>query len=74
MPSQKLKRISLGIVSLLVFGVLLWLLYNVRCLMQTSYCPVYELDFFAALNILSLAFILILGLYVIAKILIEIFK
>jgi len=75
MPSEKLKRISLGVVAFLILTVLCWLLFlfgpiayfirmrNPASLMALAYG-----------SFLAMALILVLGLYLIAKILIEIFK
>lgn len=75
MPSQKLKRIFLGIVSFLILTTLFWCVNN--AISFRSSAEVLSIRSYAvATSTYSFAttVILILGLYLIAKILIEIFK
>lgn len=78
MPSQKLKRVLLGIVAFLILAVVFWFSYNVFSI-GTFRGSVFVLSarsawMASALCSFGIAFIFILGLYFIAKILIEIFK
>ena len=73
MSSQKLKRISLSIVVLLILVTAFWLLYDMFDWWDfygIHHIAIWEIALFYS----SRALILILALYLIAKILIEIFK
>lgn len=72
MPSEKLKRISLGIVGALILGVLFWFAFHPKPVAR--YYGVHYWNWEHLLGATLIAFILILGLYFIANILIEIFK
>jgi hypothetical protein len=80
MPSQKLKKIALGIVAFLILVTIAWFVYNVFNIgvWEGSIFEladrVSNLSSTSALTSFGIAFILILGLYLIGKILIEIFK
>jgi uncharacterized membrane protein YhaH (DUF805 family) len=80
MPSQKLKRICLGIVGLLSAVVVFWFFRNISSGLVSwhdagrNWNQEFLVWIASVFCYLAMAFILIIGLYVIAKILIEIFK
>ncbi|MGB7060740.1 MAG: hypothetical protein WBF13_00120 [Candidatus Zixiibacteriota bacterium] len=74
MPSQKLKRISLSIVGMLILATVIWFARGMvawKGEMEGYFTS--HLLFSLAYSVVT-AVVLILGLYLVAKILIEIFK
>ena len=78
MTNEKLKRISLGIVAILILMVLGWLLFMFRHIFHwVGVIATTPLLPFAGLVdgcFIAIALTLVLGLYLIAKIIVEIFK
>lgn len=81
MPSQKLKRICLGTISILMLTTLLWLV-RYLCVCSNFYKEKVGLSMVltdvspwrSVIAAIGITFVLILGLYLMAKIIIEIFK
>jgi hypothetical protein len=71
MPSQKIKRISLGIIAFLILVIVSWSVNQIICWMHTYGYPWKNQPSTFETIVILLPF---LGLYFIAKILIEIFK
>jgi len=75
MPSQKLRRISLAVVAFLISAVLFWFV-RVIGPWSSDFRGLYSAPHLAwhIVGLVAMVLIVIVGLFLIAKILVEIFK